>query len=67
MQYLVKDWDNNLLAHFLKCLRSWAIIYVDRKNLAEDYNNFSSITIFALIFSRINCPALIFVLSSVIL
>ena len=33
----------NKLVHFLKGLRSWAIIQVNRKKLAEDYNTFSSI------------------------
>ena len=33
----------NKLAHFQKGLRSWAIILVKRKKLAEDYNSFSSI------------------------
>ena len=30
-------------AHFLKSLRSWAVIEVKRKKLAEDYNRFSLI------------------------
>ena len=29
-------------AHFLKSLRSWAVIEVKRKKLAEDNNRFSS-------------------------
>ena len=33
----------NKLAHFLKGLKPWAIILVNRKKLAEDYNRFSSI------------------------
>ena len=33
----------NKFAHFLKGLRSWAIIQVKRKKLAEDHNRFSSI------------------------
>ena len=43
MQYLVTAWDNIKLAHFVKGLRSWAINYVKRKKLAEDYNSSSSI------------------------
>ena len=31
------------LAHFLKCLMSWALIEAKRKELAEDDNRFSSI------------------------
>ena len=33
----------NKLAHFLKGLRSWAIISVKRKKMAEDYNRYGSI------------------------
>ena len=43
MQYLVTAWDKNKLAHFLKGLRSWAIILVKRKKMSEDYIRFSSI------------------------
>ena len=42
---LSKHGITNKLAHFLKDLpmRSWAVIYVKGKKLAEDYNRFSSI------------------------
>ena len=40
---LSKHGITNKLAHFIKGLRLWAIIYVKRKKLAEDYNRFSSI------------------------
>ena len=39
---LSKPGITNKFAHFLKGLRSWAIIKVNRKKLAKDYNTFSS-------------------------
>ena len=40
---LSKPGITNKLAHFLKVLRSWAIIKLNRKKLEEDYNTCSTI------------------------